>query len=61
MRLDKEIYNLQRRRNKMQSNDVILEIMTNKMIIDLNMHSLFMKKRFVDNLNKTLVVTIHGS
>jgi hypothetical protein len=43
MRLGKEICNLQRKRNKRQSNDALLEMMTSKMTIDLNMLSSFMK------------------
>ena len=43
MRLDKGICNLQRRRNKRQSNGTMLEMMTSKMAIDLNVLSLFMK------------------
>jgi len=61
MRLGKEIYNLHGRKNKRQSNGVMLEMMMNKMTIDLNMLSLFMKNRVVSNLNRTLVVTIHRS
>jgi hypothetical protein len=36
MRLGKEICNLQGRMNKMQSNGAMLEMMTSKMTIDLN-------------------------
>ena len=61
MRLGKEICNLQGRRNKRQSNGVILEMMASKMTIDLNVLSLLMKNRVVSNLNRTLVVTIHRS
>jgi hypothetical protein len=61
MQLGKEICNLQRRRNKRQSNGVMLEMMTSKMTIDLNVLSSFMKNRVVSNLNRTLVVTIHMS
>jgi hypothetical protein len=61
MQLGKEICNLQRRRNKRQSNGVMLEIMTSKMTIDLNVLSSFMKNRVVSNLNRTLVVIIHRS
>jgi hypothetical protein len=61
MRLGKEICNLQGRRNKRQSNDVMLEMMTSKMAIDLNVLSSLMKNRVVSNLNRTLVVTIHRS
>jgi hypothetical protein len=43
MRLGKEIYNLQIRRNKNQINGVMLEMMTNKMEIDLNVRSSFIK------------------
>jgi len=59
MRLGKEIRNLQGRRNKRQSNCVMLEMMTSKMTIDLNVLSSLMKNRVVSNLNKALVVTIH--
>ena len=59
MRLDKEICNLQGRRNKRQSNGAMLEMMTSKMTIDLNVLSSLMKNRVVSNLNRTLVVTIH--
>jgi hypothetical protein len=61
MPLGKEICNLQRKRNKGQSNGVMLEIMTSKMTIDLNVLISFMKNRVVSNLNRTLVVTIHKS
>jgi hypothetical protein len=61
MRLGKEICNLQERRNKRQSNDVMLEMMTSKMTIDLNVLSSLMKNRVVNNLNRTLVVTIYRS
>jgi hypothetical protein len=55
----KEIYNLQRRKNKGQSNSVMLEIMTSKMTIDLNVLNSFMKNQVVNIMNRTLVVTIH--
>jgi len=61
MRLDKKIYNLQRKRNKRKSNGTMLEMMTNKMTIDLNVLSLFIKNQVVSNLNRILVVTIHRS
>ena len=61
MRLSKEIYNLQGRRNKRQSNGVMLEMMKSIMTIDLNMLNSFMKKQLVSNLNRTLVITIHRS
>jgi archaellum biogenesis ATPase FlaH len=47
--------------NKQQSNGVILDMMTGKMKIDLNVLSSFMKNRVVSNLNKALIVTIHRS
>jgi hypothetical protein len=59
--LVKKIYNLQRIRNKKQSNGVMFEMMMSKMIVNLNMLSSVMKNRVVSNLNKTLVVTIHRS
>jgi hypothetical protein len=43
MRLGKEIYNLQGRMNKRQSNGAMLEMMTSKMTIDLNMLSSLIK------------------
>jgi hypothetical protein len=61
MRLGKEIYNLQGRRNKRQSNGAMFEMMTSKMTIDLNVLSSLMKNRVMSNLNRTLVVTIHRS
>ena len=61
MRLDKVIYNMQKRRNKRQSNGVMFEMMMSKMTLDLNVLSSFMKNRVVSNLNRTLVVTIHRS
>jgi len=61
MRLVKEIYNLHGKRNERQNNGVMLEMMTSKMIIDLNVLSSLMKNRVVSNLNRTLVVTIHKS
>ena len=61
MLLGKEIYNLQGRMNNGQSNSVMLEIMTSKMTIDLNVFSSLMKNRVVSNMNRTLVVTIHRS
>jgi hypothetical protein len=61
IRLGKEICNLQERRNKRQSNGAMLEMMTSKMTIDLNVLSSLMKNRVVSNLNGTLVVTIHRS
>jgi len=61
MRLSKEIYNLQRRRNKRKSNGVILKMMMSRMKIDLNVLSSFMKNRVVSNPNRILVVTIHSS
>ena len=59
MRLDKEFCNLQRRINKRQSNDAMLEKMMSKIKIDLNVLTPLMKNRVVSNLNRTLVVTIH--
>jgi hypothetical protein len=59
MRLDKEFCNLQRRINKRQSNDAMLEKMMSKIKIDLNVLTSLMKNRVVSNLNRTLVVTIH--
>jgi hypothetical protein len=50
IRLGKEICNLQGRINKRQSNGVILEMMTSKMTIDLNVLSLLMKNRVVIEL-----------
>jgi len=44
MRFGKEICNLQRRRNKGRNNCAMLEMITNKMTIDLNVLSSFMKK-----------------
>jgi hypothetical protein len=61
MQLDKEIYNMQKRINKKRSNGIILEMMTSRITIDLNVLTSFMKKRVVGNLNRTLVVTIHMS
>jgi hypothetical protein len=60
MRLGKEICNLQGRRNKKQSNGVMLEMIMIKMTIDLNVLSSLMKNRVMSNLNRTLTVTIHG-
>jgi hypothetical protein len=39
----------------------MLEMMTSKMTIDLNVLSLFMKNRVVSNLNRILDITIHKS
>jgi hypothetical protein len=61
MRLGKEICNLQGRRKKRQSNDIMLEMMTSKMTIDLNVFNSLMKNQVVSNLNRTLVITIHRS
>jgi len=61
MLLGKEIYNLQGRMNNRQSNGVMLEIMTSKMTIDLNVFSSLIKNRVVSNMNRTMVVTIHRS
>jgi hypothetical protein len=61
MQLGKEIYNMQKRINKKRSNGIMLEMMTSKITIDLNVLTSFMKKRVVGNLNRTLVVTIHMS
>jgi len=61
MLLGKEIYNLQGRMNNRQSNGAMLEIMTSKMTIDLNVFSSLMKNRVVSNMNRTMVVTIHRS
>jgi len=61
MRLGKEICNLQEKINKKQSNGVMLEMMTSKMTIDLNVLSSLIKNRVVSNLNRTIVVTIHRS
>jgi len=61
LRLGKEICNLLRRRNKTQSNGVMLEMIKSMMTIDLNMLNSFMKKQVLSNLNKTLVITIHRS
>jgi hypothetical protein len=44
MQFDKEICNLLRRRNKRQNNSVMLEMMMNKMTIDLNVFGSFIKK-----------------
>jgi hypothetical protein len=43
MQLSKEICNLLRRRNKRQNNSVMLEMMMNKMTIDLNVLGSFIK------------------
>ena len=43
MQLDEEVRNLQGRRNKKQSNGVMLEVLTSKKIIDLNVLGEFMK------------------
>jgi hypothetical protein len=48
-------------KKKKQSNDVMLEMMTSKMAIDLNVLSSFMKNQVVSNLNRTLVVKIYKS
>ena len=61
MQLGKEIYNMQKRINKKRSNGIMLEMMTSKITIDLNVLTSFMKKQVVGNLNRTLVVTIHMS
>jgi len=61
MRLGKEICNLQGRRNKRQSNGAMFEMIKSKMTIDLNVLSALMKNRVMNNLNRTLVVTIHRS
>jgi hypothetical protein len=61
MRLGKEISNLQGRRNKRQNNGAMLEMMTSKMTINLNVLSSLIKNRVVSNLNGTLVVTTHRS
>jgi len=61
MRLGKEIWNIQGRMNKRQSNGVMLEMMTSKMTIDLDVFSSLMKNQVVNNLNRTLVITIHNS
>jgi hypothetical protein len=61
MRLDKEICNLQEKRNKRQSNGVMFEMMTSKITINFNVFSSLMKNQVVSNLNRTLVVTIHRS
>ena len=37
----------------------MLKMMTSKITIDLNVFSLLMKKRVVNNLKRTLVVIIH--
>jgi hypothetical protein len=50
MQLSKEICNLLRRRNKRQNNSVMLEMMMNKMTIDLNILGSFIKK--IINLKK---------
>jgi len=44
MRLGKEICNPQGKRNKRQSNGVMLDMMTSKMTIDLNVLSSLIKK-----------------
>jgi hypothetical protein len=54
MRLGKEICNLQGRMNKKQSNGAMLEMMTSKMTIDLNVLSSLLKNRVVSNLNRTI-------
>jgi hypothetical protein len=61
MQLGKEIYNMQKRINKKRSNGIMLEMMTSKITIDLNVLTSFMKKRVVSNLNRTLIVTINRS
>ena len=43
MLLSKEMYDLQRRRNKRQSNDAMFEMMTSKMKINFKLLSSFMK------------------
>jgi len=52
---------MKKRINKKRSNGIMLEMMTSKITIDLNVLTSFMKKRVVGNLNRTLVVTIHMS
>jgi hypothetical protein len=52
---------MQKRINKKRSNGIMLEMMTSKITIDLNVLTSFMKKGVVGNLNRTLVVTIHRS
>ena len=52
---------MQKRINKKRSNGIMLEMMTSKITIDLNVLTSFMKKQVVGNLNRTLVVTIHMS
>jgi hypothetical protein len=61
MQLGKEIRNPQRRRNKKQSNGVMLEMMTSKITIDFNVLSSIMRNQVVSNLNRTLIITIHRS
>jgi hypothetical protein len=55
------IYKEKEKEKEKQSNGVMLETMTSKMTIDLNVLSSFMKNQVVSNLNRTLVVTIHRS
>jgi hypothetical protein len=56
MQFDKEICNLLRRRNKRQNNSVMLEMMMNKMTIDLNVLGSFIKNHKLEkkNISRTI-------
>ena len=47
------------RRNKRQSESLILKVMMSEVIINFNMLGHFMKDRVISNLNDTLVVIIY--
>ena len=61
MWLGKQVYNLLGRRNKRQSESVMLKVMASEVIINFNILSSFMKDKAMNNLNNTLIVVIHKS
>ena len=61
MWLGKQVYNLLGRRNKRQSESVMLKVMASEVTINFNILSSFMKDKAMNNLNNTLIVVIHKS
>ena len=61
MRLGKEIFKLQRRRNKRKCDGAMLEVMMCKVAINFIVFGSFTKNLVVSNLNSSFVDIIHRS
>ena len=55
------LQSVEKKMNKGQSKSVMLKVMTSEVTINLNIFGSFMKSEVVNNLNSTLVITIHQS